>query len=196
VGGGQPAVTSAATAERQRCYAQCAAGGGVAAASFVKGSPVEESKNQQGVERRAFLALVLGWWALLVAFASSAVAGVRYLIPNVLYEPSRRFRLGRPDEFPDGSTFLEELRVFVLRKGNSFRALSAVCTHLGCTVNRAADARTYFCPCHGSKFDEAGLVTGGPAPRELSWHELSLTKDGRLLVDLGHDVKPDKYLVV
>lgn len=156
----------------------------------------QSETEQHAIERRGFLALVAGWIAVLVAFASSAVAGVRFLIPNVLYEPSRRFRLGRPDEFPEGSTFLEDLRVFVLRKGNSFRALSAVCTHLGCTVNRAADGRSYFCPCHGSHFDEAGAVTGGPAPKALSWHDLSVTKDGRLLVDLSRNVKPDKYLVV
>ncbi|MBI4519057.1 MAG: ubiquinol-cytochrome c reductase iron-sulfur subunit [Deltaproteobacteria bacterium] len=152
--------------------------------------------TKAGVERRGFIALVVGWCALAVAFGSSAVASVRFLIPNVLYEPSRRFRLGRPEEFPEGSTFMEELRLFVLRKGNSFRALSAVCTHLGCTVNRAADGRTYFCPCHGSHFNETGGVSGGPAPKALSWHEMSVTKDGRLLVDLSRTVQPDKYLVV
>ena len=57
-------------------------------------------------------------------------------------------------------TFLEDERVFLVRKGNTFRCLSAVCTHLGCTVNRAEQG--YHCPCHGSVFDDAGLRQGRP----------------------------------
>ena len=91
-------------------------------------------------------------------------------------------------------TFLEDERVFLIRKGNTFRCLSAVCTHLGCTVNRAEHG--FHCPCHGSVFDDQGTVKGGPAPRALTWFLVTLSKDGRLLVDKNEPVTPDKYLVL
>jgi cytochrome b6-f complex iron-sulfur subunit len=45
-------------------------------------------------------------------------------------------------------------------------ALSAICTHMGCTV--AVNAAELDCPCHGSKFNAmTGAVLGGPAPSPL-----------------------------
>ncbi|MCX6903060.1 MAG: Rieske 2Fe-2S domain-containing protein, partial [Verrucomicrobia bacterium] len=90
-------------------------------------------------------------------------------------------------------TFLEEERVLLVRKGNTYRCLSAICTHLGCTVNRASQG--YHCPCHGSVFDEQGSVKGGPAPHPLAWFQVTLSKDNRLLVDKNQKVTPDKFLV-
>ena len=152
------------------------------------------SPNER-VSRRGFFALALGWLAGLFAFGASAVAAVRFLVPNVLFEPSLQFRASKPDDYADGSiTFLEDERVFLIRQGNTFRCLSAVCTHLGCTVNRAD--RGYHCPCHGSVFDDQGLVKSGPAPRGLAWFQVTLSKDNRLLVDKSVQVGADKYLVL
>lgn len=44
---------------------------------------------------------------------------------------------------------------------------SAVCRHLGCIVAWNADARTWDCPCHGSRYDGYGRVLHGPAVHDL-----------------------------
>jgi cytochrome b6-f complex iron-sulfur subunit len=152
---------------------------------------MNHSAPNNGVPRRGFFQLVFGWLAALFAVAASAAASVRFLVPNVLFEPSLRFKAGKPDDYPDGSvTFLEDERVFLVRQGNAVRCLSAICTHLGCTVNRADHG--YHCPCHGSVFDEQGSVKSGPAPRALEWFQVTLSKDNRLLVDKSQRVSAEK----
>jgi len=153
------------------------------------------SDHQNDVSRRGFVQLILGWTAATFALAASAAGAMRFLVPNVLFEPSQIFKAGKPDDYPDGSiTFLEDERVFLVRQGNTYRCLSATCTHLGCTVNRAD--KGYHCPCHGSVFDEQGSVKGGPAPKPLAWFQITLSKDSRLLVDKSTMVAADKYLVL
>ncbi len=49
---------------------------------------------------------------------------------------------------------------------DAFVALTAVCTHEGCTVSGFQNAH-YVCPCHGSQYSTTGAVLQGPASRAL-----------------------------
>jgi nitrite reductase/ring-hydroxylating ferredoxin subunit len=49
---------------------------------------------------------------------------------------------------------------------DTFTALTAVCTHEGCTVS-GFEGPVYVCPCHGSRFTTSGSVAQGPAPSPL-----------------------------
>ena len=48
-----------------------------------------------------------------------------------------------------------------------WRAYSAVCTHLGCTVQYQERERRIWCACHGGTYDLNGRVISGPPPRPL-----------------------------
>ena len=49
---------------------------------------------------------------------------------------------------------------------NSFTALTAICTHEGCTIT-GFQSPIYVCPCHGSQYSTSGGVLGGPATQPL-----------------------------
>ncbi|NOY63265.1 MAG: ubiquinol-cytochrome c reductase iron-sulfur subunit [Gammaproteobacteria bacterium] len=40
-----------------------------------------------------------------------------------------------------------------------------LCTHLGCVPTKKPEG--WFCPCHGSRYDNSGRVIRGPAPKNL-----------------------------
>jgi Rieske Fe-S protein len=61
-----------------------------------------------------------------------------------------------------------------------FKAFSATCTHMACTVGSVSNG-TINCPCHGSKFAVAdGSVKQGPAGRPLP--EVSVKVEGDSVV--------------
>ncbi|HJU81000.1 MAG TPA: universal stress protein [Acidimicrobiia bacterium] len=60
----------------------------------------------------------------------------------------------------------ERVAAYLHEDGSTY-LLSARCTHMGCVVGWNSRARTWDCPCHGSRYDYAGAVINGPAARPL-----------------------------
>lgn len=164
---------------------------------------MSDAQDPTRKNRRDFL-ITMGTGAGVVAIAAQAGASLRSLVPNLTYDAPTTVKLGPPEEFPDGLKFLPEERLFVFRAGKTFHAISAVCTHLGCTVRAEALSHPedttvegqplrlthrFMCPCHGSKYTGDGANVAGPAPKPLAWYRLSVSPDdGQLIVDLAAEV--------
>ena len=138
------------------------------------------------ISRRDFLGLAsLG---AVILSSLTALAGIlRLTKSDVYYEESKKFKIGKPDNFPVGLVKnLENQKIFIFSGTEGLHAISKICTHLGCIV--ALSETGFQCPCHGSKYNRQGKVIAGPAPRPLPWWEISQDVDGTLVVDATKEV--------
>lgn len=78
---------------------------------------------------------------------------------------------------------------------NGIVAYSAICTHMGCTVDwhpKPQTAAAYphmFCPCHQSMYNifEGAKVVSGPAPRPLPQLPIKLGANNEIVADGDFD---------
>lgn len=140
------------------------------------------------ISRRRFLALI-GWGAVAGVGGVLGAAMLGYLYPNALKIPPSLFSLGRPEDVlaSEGRVFLPQQKVFVEVSRGRVRCMTAICTHLGCTVNAVETG--YKCPCHGSTYDLDGNNTGGPAPLPLVYFHIYKGAAGELLVDKSRRIQ-------
>jgi cytochrome b6-f complex iron-sulfur subunit len=149
--------------------------------------------ENEHLSRRDALAKLAAGSVILAAFTAFLVfLGVP--VPSGLRERTL-IRIGTPDRFPFNTfTFIPEKTIFVYRTREGFRAVSALCPHLGCVIT--SDGRGFRCPCHGSTFDSRGTVLDGPAPKSLSWLRVALAPDGQITVDTSEHVSGEAFLRV
>ena len=156
--------------------------------------------------RKSFLSKITKF-TITAGLLGQGMMFIRSLAPNVLYEPLKKFKIGGLNKYSEGVTYLSEGRLFVIKKGGSVHSISAVCTHLGCTVNlfkldspeevtvsggeKLIQEWEFHCPCHGSKYRGDGSVYAGPAPANLPNWYMNIAPDGSMVVDTGHPVKKD-----
>lgn len=62
--------------------------------------------------------------------------------------------------------------LLVLTAEGEYRALSAVCTHLDCTVQYRSDLHEVWCACHNGTYDLEGRNVSGPPPRPLQPYDV------------------------
>ena len=71
--------------------------------------------------------------------------------------------------------------VAVVLADQGFRAISLVCTHLGCIVDWNGGTHEFDCPCHGARFGATGQVISGPPPRALEEYPVAVIQ-GEVIV--------------
>ncbi len=137
------------------------------------------STQEKTVTRREFLNYI--WGASLALFlAETGGAVVWFALP--------RFRAGEfgglfnlnPDVLPKASATAAPIllgagKFWMSNTDQGFRALSQVCTHLGCLFKWVDTNHRFECPCHGSKFQNSGTYIEGPAPRSLDRFAVTIT---------------------
>jgi len=68
--------------------------------------------------------------------------------------------------------------ILVRTPAGEFRAFTAVCTHLNCTVQYREDLQHIWCACHNGHFDpNTGMNIAGPPPRPLEQYGVSARAD-------------------
>ncbi len=158
----------------------------------------EAEDEKKGYARRSLLKYVpsafgVAWATFAGGVGACSVAGARFMMPNVNFNPPQTFKAGYPAEYPSDiveTKFKAEKRAWIIRTQNDvankkpgFFALHAKCTHLGCTPNWLSSQTIFKCPCHGSGFYKNGINFEGPAPEPMKRFRISLGADGLITID-------------
>ena len=146
-----------------------------------------EDVEADGLTRRSTLKwMALAWTGFAAATAAGLVSTLRFMFPNVLFEPPTRFKAGDPSTYALGvdERWKEKYGIWIVRNTTQIYALVATCTHLGCTPNWLPAQNKFKCPCHGSGYYVSGINFEGPTPRPLERAQISLSsEDGQIVVD-------------
>lgn len=129
-------------------------------------------------------------WLLGGGFVASAASFlypvVRFMQPPKIPDSSvNEASVGSVTDFNVGSGQIVKFGtrpVLVVRPAESeWRAFSAICTHLDCTVQYREDDRRIWCACHNGIYDINGRVVSGPPPRPLEEFEIHI-RDEEVIV--------------
>jgi len=121
--------------------------------------------------RRRFVQVVLGG-GLLASLASFIYPVLRYVLPpatadlgagSVLAATVAELKANSAKIFRFGS----KPGLLVKLQSGEYRAMSATCTHLSCTVQYRSDVQQVWCACHNGMYDLNGRNISGPPPRPL-----------------------------
>ena len=138
--------------------------------------------------RRGFLNWFLG--TSLGAMAASVLYPLaRYVSPpDVPEAQTDRVVAGKDTDLKpnDGKIFrFGSLPGLLVRTAEGeYRAFSATCTHLNCTVQYRGDLRQIWCACHNGFYDLQGKNVGGPPPRPLEEYKVNVA-NGEIVVSRG-----------
>jgi Rieske Fe-S protein len=64
--------------------------------------------------------------------------------------------------------------ILVRTADGNFKAFSATCTHLDCTVQYRKDMGMIWCACHNGRYDLSGRNIAGPPPRPLEEYRVTV----------------------
>jgi len=107
--------------------------------------------------------------------ASSATA-----ITEVTLKDAQKLPIGSVLMFKFGTA----PAMLIHHQDGTWVALTAVCTHLGCTVQYEPQANRIHCACHGGVYDaRTGANVSGPPPKPLKLFKVAVNDTG---VDVSH----------
>jgi len=138
--------------------------------------------------RRGLLKAILGTGigASIISFLYPVIS---FLIPpRTRASAAQSQEVGSPDELQPNSSkvfqFGSQPALLVRTPEGDLRAFTAVCTHLGCTVNYQPQSKVIWCPCHNGMFDLHGKNIAGPPPRPLTEYQVNV-RNGQVVVSKG-----------
>ena len=122
-------------------------------------------------ERRTLLRWLLGggFTASILSFLYPAV---KFMNPPTVPEAStNEVSAGKVQSLKPNSgkivKFGSRPALLIRVSETEWRAYSAICTHLNCTVQFQDSTRQIWCACHNGFYDLNGKVVSGPPPRPL-----------------------------
>ncbi len=133
------------------------------------------------MRRRTFVELLLGS-GFLASAAAFLYPVVRFLIPPRMSDlGSSAVIAARVGELKPNSgrifRFGNRPGLLIRTSSGEYRAMSATCTHLSCTVQFKEDTREVWCACHNGKYDLNGRNISGPPPRPLEAFDVQVRGD-------------------
>ncbi len=144
-----------------------------------------DQRDSGEMDRRTFGSFILGGG--LVAFIAAAVYPiVRFIVPPKTAEaPLDNVVAAKVDELSPNSArifkFGNKPGLLIRLPDGEFKAFSAICTHLDCTVQYKTDEKHIWCACHNGHYDLNGMVISGPPPRPLEEYAVHI-RDGEVVV--------------
>lgn len=131
--------------------------------------------------RRSFLSWLLGggFTASIISFVYPAV---KFMSPPSVPEAStNEVAAGKVQDLKPNSgkivKFGSRPALLVRINDSEWRAFSAICTHLNCTVQYQDSSRQIWCACHNGYYDLNGKVVSGPPPRPLDEYAVHVRGD-------------------
>jgi len=126
--------------------------------------------------RRGFIKVLLGG-GLLASAASFIYPVMRYLVPPKAVDMGGDTVVaGKVGDLKPNSSkifkFGSRPGLLVMGSDGEYKAMSATCTHLSCTVQYRSDVRQVWCACHNGVYDLAGRNVSGPPPRPLEQYDV------------------------
>ena len=108
---------------------------------------------------------------------------LRYMIPPNVPEPSLseyELDLKATDVAPNSGRIVpvggKPVLLFRTASGE-LKALTAICTHLACTVQYRPDRADVWCACHNGVYNTSGSNVSGPPPRALTSLQVNVRGD-------------------
>ena len=130
--------------------------------------------------RRGFLGWFLGT-SVGAMCASVMYPVVRYISPPDVPEPATSSVVaGTTSELKphQGKIFrFGGQPGLLVRTEDGYKAFSATCSHLNCTVQYKGDTKQIWCACHNGFYDLNGQVVSGPPPKPLQEFQVNVAGD-------------------